>query len=101
MNQDQPPRPWWKDSRIFWALAALALICFLTAVILGYLWNWEWTGLVSIPQNPERRTAWDWLELLIIPVLLGAGALWFNQRARKGEQEQRQNELEIADQQRQ
>jgi hypothetical protein len=46
------------------------------------------------------KLIWDWLDLLIIPILLGAGAFWFNQQARKGEQQQRENELKIADQQR-
>jgi uncharacterized protein YjbI with pentapeptide repeats len=44
----------------------------------------------------EPKLLWDWLELLIIPIVLGAGALLFNQQARKGEQRQRQNEAEIA-----
>jgi hypothetical protein len=29
---------------------------------------------------------WDWLELLIIPVVLGLSAFWFNNQARKSEQ---------------
>jgi hypothetical protein len=100
MNQYQPPRRWWKDNRLVRAVAALILAGLVITTILGYLLNWEWTGLVGIPEHPETRSGWDWLELLIIPILLGAGAFWFNQQARKGEQQQRENELEIADQQR-
>jgi hypothetical protein len=57
-----------------------------TITILAYSLNWVWTGLVGIPENPETRTVWDWLELLIIPLVLALGALWFNNQARKSEQ---------------
>jgi hypothetical protein len=87
MNQDQQPRIWWKDHRLAWALAALALIGLLITVILGYLLNWGWTGLVGAPENPETRTAWDWLGLLIIPLVIALATLWFNNQTRKSEQE--------------
>jgi hypothetical protein len=94
MNQDQQPRPWWSEHRSLLVLVALAVVL-AVFVGLGYGFRWAWTGL-------ETKSAWDWLELLIIPVVLGAGALWFNtKQARRGEQQQRQNELEIANEQRQ
>jgi uncharacterized protein YjbI with pentapeptide repeats len=65
------------------------------------LLNWEWTGLVGIPEHSETRLGWDWLELLIIPIVLGAGAFWFNTQTRKSEQElahrERENDREIAE----
>jgi hypothetical protein len=48
--------------------------------ILGYWQRWAWTGL-------ETKSAWDWLELLIIPIILGAGSFWFNTQTRKSQQE--------------
>jgi hypothetical protein len=97
MNQDQQPRPWRKDNRLAWALAALALIGLLITLLLGYWLSWEWTGLVGIKEKDptwamrvdvvrDPKFLWDWLELLIIPVVLGAGALWFNNQTRKSEQ---------------
>jgi uncharacterized protein YjbI with pentapeptide repeats len=97
MNQDQRPQPWWKDNRLAWALAALALIGLLITLLLGYWLSWEWTGLVGIKEKDptwamrvdvvrDPKFLWDWLELLIIPVVLGAGALWFNNQTRKSEQ---------------
>jgi hypothetical protein len=80
MNQDQQPRPWWKDN---WPVLALlaAVIVIAAAGILGYWQSWQ-------------RPFWDWLELLIIPIVLGAGALWFNtQQTRKAEQERELREL--------
>jgi uncharacterized protein YjbI with pentapeptide repeats len=61
----------------------LILIVILIGVsILGYLCNWKWTGLHGTTEGGPK-TLWDWLDLLIIPVVLAAGALWF----RKEEQE--------------
>jgi hypothetical protein len=56
--------------------------------ILGYWLRWAWTGLVGIQANPDTRLAWDWLELLIIPLVLALGALWFNNQSRRRELEQ-------------
>lgn len=44
--------------------------------ICGYLWEWEWTGL-SGSKDSGPKTLWDWFDLLIIPVVLAGGALWF------------------------
>jgi hypothetical protein len=89
MNQDQQPRPWWKDNRLAWALAALTLAGLLITTILGCWQGWAWTELL-----------WRWIELLIIPVVLGAGAFWFNTQTRRRELEQefarRKSEQELA-----
>jgi uncharacterized protein YjbI with pentapeptide repeats len=95
MSQDQhpqPPEPWWKDH---WAVLALVALSVLIATVtfLGYWQRWAWTGL-------ETKSAWDWLELLIIPVILAAGAFWFNTQSRRRELEQefarRKSEQELA-----
>jgi hypothetical protein len=87
MNQDQQPRPWWKDNRLAWALAALTLAGLLITTILGYWQRWAWTELL-----------WRWLELLIIPVVLAAGAFWFNRQERRAQNvmETRRQESEQA-----
>lgn len=97
MNQDQQQngqkRPWW---RVPWpALFLLAvLVSIATKTGLGYWQRWEWTGLIGFEDNPDRRTVWDWLDLLIIPLALGLGALWFNRQSRKSEQDLAQKERE-------
>jgi hypothetical protein len=92
MHQDQQRRPWWKDNWPVLASVALAIVI-ATITGLGYWLRWTWTGL-------ETKSAWDWLELLIIPVALGAGAFWFNTQTRKSERElahrERENEQELA-----
>ena len=114
MNQNQQPQPWWKRWMGNWsvpALVTLAVAVILAITVLGYWQRRSWTGFVVIedkdPASPMRvevvndpKLLWDWMGLLIVPIVLGAGALWFNQQARKGEQQQRQNELNIADQNR-
>jgi uncharacterized protein YjbI with pentapeptide repeats len=87
LNQDQQPRPWWRDNRLIWALAALPLVGLLITTILGYWQRWAWTELL-----------WRWLELLIIPVVLAAGALWFNTQERRAQDaiETRRQESEQA-----
>src|SRR5918996_1276352 len=59
-------------------------------------WWKRWMGNWSVPALVTLAVA-----VILAIIVLGAGALWFNQQARKGEQQQRQNELNIADQQRQ
>jgi uncharacterized protein YjbI with pentapeptide repeats len=54
----------------------------------GYLFGWDWTGLVKDANFP-KRTLWDWLQLLVIPAVIAGGGIWFNRR-----QQQREAELE-------
>lgn len=61
---------------------------FLALILLGLLtmaytpgWS-RWTGFGEYGplalDHKRSKTLWDWLRLLIIPVMLGVGALWFN-----------------------
>jgi hypothetical protein len=57
-------------------------------------WGWGWTGFtdyigppIGDNQNYFRgKTLWDFLGLLIIPVVLAMGALWFNRQEKEREQ---------------
>ena len=73
------------------------------------MWKWPaWTGFSAYtsPPHPEHtdfqrsKTFWDWLQLLIIPVILAAGALWFNyhqdQINMQTSKQQYQNDVNIA-----
>ena len=59
-------------------------IALIVVVVLGYWLNWDWTGLGTyIPPTKDNnfqrgKTLWDWLQLLIIPLVLAVGALLFN-----------------------
>jgi uncharacterized protein YjbI with pentapeptide repeats len=81
-------------------LALLGIGIGLTILIIavcGYVFGWEWTGLA-------KRTFWDWLSLLVVPLVLALGGYFFtrseNQRTREAADEQRALDRQIADEQR-
>jgi hypothetical protein len=47
------------------AAIALGVAGFVALVLAGYLAHWRWTGFVG-------NTAWDWLHLLLLPLLVPA-----------------------------
>jgi Pentapeptide repeats (8 copies) len=96
-------RSWWQKTRtpleiaIIFASAVL-LIALIVVVIIGYIFHWDWTGLVPYTSPPHPlgsdfqpgKTLWDWLQLLIIPVVLAVGGYLFNYTASKNEQKNTQ-----------
>lgn len=67
----------------------VALLTYYLRVVRGLVWA-DWTGFGeytgSLPEDQRAKTLWDWMDLLIVPALLGFIALWFNQAARAREQ---------------
>jgi Flp pilus assembly protein TadB len=45
------------------------------------------TALFVINHFFVHRSLWDWLQLLIVPVVLARGGLWFNAQQREREQQ--------------
>jgi hypothetical protein len=82
---DQQGQSSWGPTRrqVLWA-SGIAALAFLIVVVGGYAFGWEWTGL-------PKRTFWDWLRLLIIPIVIAGGTIWFNQ----GQQARQQKQQEI------
>jgi len=83
---EQLQQPRWRPTRrqLLWA-GGIAALAFLCIVICGYLFGWTWTGL-------PKRTFWDWLDLLIVPVVLAVGGYLFTRsenRATRAAAEQR------------
>jgi hypothetical protein len=84
-------------------IALLGIGIGLTIVIisiLGYVFGGEWTGLTK-----PRRTFWDWLSLLIVPLVLVLGGDLFNRsesrRTKDDAEQQRKADRQIADERRQ
>jgi len=55
------PPPRWRARHA--ELLALAVAVAVTVVVAGYVVPWPWTGFTG-------NTAWDWIKLLLLPVLL-------------------------------
>jgi len=55
---------------------ALCVVTVAALVVLwgGYRWGWPWTGFQKNDQ------LWDWLNLLLLPVVLGTIPLWIQDR---------------------
>ena len=61
----------------------------LIAIALGiHKWGWDWTGFApyfsphgtQYNDAPRGRTLWDWLGLLIIPLMLAFTGFWISER---------------------
>ncbi|GCE14581.1 pentapeptide repeat-containing protein [Tengunoibacter tsumagoiensis] len=93
-----------------WIFVSLALLFLLGCVGL-FMWGisrfgWDWTGFTDYtPPNSQYqrgKTLWDWLQLLIVPAILAAGAgffTWWSARTeRQIAQRRYDQEQKIADQ---
>jgi hypothetical protein len=94
------PNKWTVGDR---RIALLGLGIGLTIVniaVCGYVFGWDWTGLTK-----PQRTFWDWLSLLIVPIVLALGGYLFNRsesrRTKEDAERQRAVDREIADERRQ
>jgi uncharacterized protein YjbI with pentapeptide repeats len=75
------------------AIGIVAAIGLIVAIIGGYWYNWEWIGVGHFTYTTEDnqefqrgKTLWDWMQLLIVPVVLAVGAFLFNRSERRNEQ---------------
>jgi hypothetical protein len=66
---------------VFWTAEGLACLVAVVALI-RLSRDWQWMGFSDKP-------LWDWLQLLIVPVVLTVGGLWF-----ASQQEERQQDIE-------
>jgi Pentapeptide repeats (8 copies) len=74
MDQQQQTR-WRRVGRqVLWAVGVLVAVSAVVFVVNHFF---------------VHRPLWDWLKLLVVPAVIAAGGLWFNQQ-------QRDRELEIA-----
>jgi hypothetical protein len=53
-----------------WIGIGVAILIVAVVVFGGYSFEWKWTGY-------PKRTPWDWMDLLIVPVVLAIGGYLF------------------------
>jgi hypothetical protein len=54
-----------------WQLAITAgLVVFVVTLVGGYSGDWKWTGY------SDNDTLWEWLKLLLLPVILATAPIW-------------------------
>jgi len=83
-------RSWWQKitKNPVRYLVIVFLVVLIILSILGYTFNWDWTGFgpyISPPHSKDSdfqrgKTLWDWLQLLFIPAILTLGAVWLTRR---------------------
>lgn len=62
-----------KRHRLLWWVAGSLLVLVCVGLIgMAYRFSWSSTGFVG-------KTVWDWLQLLVVPLVLAFGAVVFNQ----------------------
>jgi uncharacterized protein YjbI with pentapeptide repeats len=92
------PDKWTIGDRRLAILAVAIGLGIVVITIFGYVFEWKWTGLA-------KQTFWDWLSLLIVPVVLALGGYFFtrseNRRTREDADRQRSLDRELADDRRQ
>ena len=113
---------WWQKIKQHWVaigVIAIVLVVVISLIIAGY-W-FDWTGfngynkvtivhtisgtnagtVIRTEEYQPGRALWDWLQLLIIPLVLAVGALLFNLASTRTEQkiaeDSRAQDLKIAE----
>ena len=104
-------RKWVKEHTLQIIIGFFIILAILLVLCLAYqrwilgLRDWDdWTGFAeytgNIPKDDRGKTLWDWMELLIVPVVLAVGALLFNKAERDNDRkianERIESELNIA-----
>ena len=65
-------------------LVAPFVLALVVVVVGGYLLHWHWTGSLTPGQGHGPRTLWDWLSLLLQPLVLAFVPVYFKLRGRGG-----------------
>jgi hypothetical protein len=68
-------------TRAIWiGIGGIAFLFVAIVVIGGYYFEWKWTGY-------PKRTPWDWLKVLAVPITVGAAVPLLNWLQKKREQD--------------
>jgi uncharacterized protein YjbI with pentapeptide repeats len=84
---------------ILLGILVTVIVALIALDIAAYRYGWNWTGFIDfitplvpvksqyLPQQYLRgKTLWDWLQLLIVPIILGIVGFWLSQVQKQSEQ---------------
>lgn len=71
MAEESQQRIWLAQLR--WALVVV-LVIFAVLFVGSYAFNWQWTGF------QDHGRVWDWLSLLLVPVIVAVLPIWYSIR---------------------
>lgn len=90
-KKQQPKDYYWlvKSKRVRWLGTVTLLIVLIWLALAGYQVSWTGFGDFKMPDSSfvRAKTFWDWMELLIIPLILAGGAFYLNRSERERERE--------------
>jgi uncharacterized protein YjbI with pentapeptide repeats len=97
------PNQWTVGDRLLAIVVIVMVLAIVIIAVCGYTgafgWNWEWTGLT---QPNKQRTFWDWLSLLVVPIVLALGGYLFtrseSRRTQSVAEQQSALDRDLADQ---
>ena len=102
MDDQQQAR--WRPTRkhLLWAASIVGVVAVLLLIRLGYAYRWTGFGQYKVNGEVQPfKTLWDWLDLLIVPIVLAIGGYLFtrseNRRTQKIADQERTLDREIAD----
>ena len=97
----------WLLLREFWRPLTLAAVIVALVVLLiwpGWAYQWRWTGFGAFKSRPSK-TLWDWMQLVLIPLVLAIAGFLLNRAQQRREQSlakaNRAQEQKIAEERRQ
>jgi uncharacterized membrane protein len=68
---------WWT-----WKWVVVAIVAVFVVLFVGsYIYNWSWTGF------HDHGRLWDWLSLLLVPMIVAVLPIWFSMRQSHGSNE--------------
>jgi hypothetical protein len=76
VDQQQQAR---RRKRVLRTAGIVAALAFSITVFGGYLFGWKWTGL-------PKQTFWDWLDILLVPLVLAIGGYLFTRSENRATQ---------------
>jgi len=91
-DQAKQSQTWWQKNKRLLIIIAVIILALLLVFTLAVSWfGWDWTGftggeskVTKTPQGTNTeyssgKTLWDWMQLLLVPIILAIGGYWLTQ----------------------